>query len=74
MIKIKIIKKDNKDSMIYRERVIAENVDKEIGTIMVDLYNEKHWNTNSNFYLRLVNDSYELRDGFSWTRGKINRK
>lgn len=62
---MKIITKDNFCRDLFTETVIAENVNKVIGEQLVKTWNEKHWDDFSDFYLRLVEDDYELYDGYA---------
>lgn len=62
---LKIIWKDNFGRDLYSEKVVAENVDKYVGQDLVQLHNDKHWHCESNSYLALVEDDYELYDGYA---------
>jgi len=62
---VKIIWKDNFDRDLYSEVVVAENVDKYVGQDLVKLHNDKYWDGQSNSYLALVEDDYELYDGYA---------
>jgi hypothetical protein len=62
---VKIIWKDNFGRDLYSEKVVAENVDKHVGQELVKLHNEKHWDGNSDSYLALVENDYELYDGYA---------
>lgn len=62
---MKIIWKDNFGRDLYTEKVVAENVDKYVGQVLVDLHNDKFWNGHSDSYLALVEDDYELYDGYA---------
>ncbi|MCR8641412.1 hypothetical protein NV379_01970 [Paenibacillus sp. N1-5-1-14] len=62
---MKIVKKDNFNRDLFSEIVFAENVNRVIGEEMVKLWNEKYWNGNSEYYLKLVDDDYELYDGYA---------
>jgi hypothetical protein len=61
---MKIVTKDNFDRDLFTEEVIAENVNKVIGTQMVELWNDTNWNEKSSYYLELVEDTYEPYDGW----------
>lgn len=62
---MKIITKDNYCRDLFTEQVIAENVNNYIGQQMVKEWNEKYWHENSDIYLALVEDDYELYDGYA---------
>lgn len=62
---LKIVTKDNFGSALFKEKVIAENVNVVIGQQMVKEWNEKYWTEQSDFYLELVADDYVLYDGYS---------
>lgn len=62
---MKIITKDNFCRDLFTETVIAENVNKYIGEEMVKLWNDKFWSSQSDYYLALVEDDYELYDGYA---------
>lgn len=62
---MKIITKDNFSRDLFTEQVVAENVNKYIGEQLVKQWNEKHWNEQSDYYLELVEDDYELYDGYA---------
>lgn len=61
---MKIITKDNFGRDLFIEHEIAENVNEFIGEQMVNAWNDKHWNEHSDFYLALVEDDYELYNGY----------
>lgn len=61
---MKIIIKDNFGRDLFIEHEIAENVNEVIGEQMVNTWNDKHWNEHSDFYLALVEDNYELYNGY----------
>lgn len=61
---MKIVTKDNFGRDLYTEVVVAENVNEYLGQELVDLYNKKHWNEYSKEYLALVEDDYELYNGY----------
>lgn len=61
---MKIITKDNFCRDYFKEDVVATNVNHYYGKVFVDSYNEKHWNEHSQVYLALVEDDYELYDGY----------
>lgn len=62
---MKIITKDNFCRDLFTEQVIAENVNRFIGEQLVKLWNDKHWTEHSDCYLALVEDDYELYDGYA---------
>lgn len=62
---MKIITKDNFDRDLFREIVVAENVSKYLGEQLVNAWNDKYWNDHSDWYLKLVEDDYELFDGYA---------
>lgn len=62
---MKIITKDNFCRDLFTETIVAENVNKAIGEQLVKTWNDKHWDDNSDYYLALVEDDYELYDGYA---------
>ncbi|MCP1159349.1 hypothetical protein [Bacillus infantis] len=62
---MKIITKDNFGRELFREKVIAENVNEVIGEQLVNKWNDKYWTEQSDFYLKLVEDDYILYDGYA---------
>lgn len=62
---MKIVIKDNFGRDLYSEMVVAENVSKYFGEQLVELHNEMYWNEHSYHYLALVEDDYELYDGYA---------
>ena len=66
---MKIVTKSNYNEELYVEKVIAENVDKYFGELLVKEYNNRYWNENSGDYLALVEDSYECYDGYKVVYG-----
>lgn len=62
---MKIVTKDNFNRDLFTEKVVAENVDNTIGKQLVREWNNKHWNEQSDFHLSLVEDDYELYDGYA---------
>jgi hypothetical protein len=62
---MKIITKDNFDRDLFAEKVIAENVNETIGKQLVQTWNYQYWMEDSDFYLALVEDEYELYDGYA---------
>jgi hypothetical protein len=62
---MKIITKDNFCRDYFTEQLIAENVNEFLGKQMVETWNNKHWNDHSDYYLELVEDDYELYDGYA---------
>ncbi|WP_336124965.1 hypothetical protein [Niallia taxi] len=62
---MKIITKDNFCRDLFTEKVIAENVNELIGKELVKEWNNRHWNDHSDYYLALVEDDYELYDGYA---------
>lgn len=62
---MRVITKDNFCRDLFTEQVVAENVNEVIGAELVKTWNEKHWNERSDFYLALVDDNYELHDGYA---------
>lgn len=61
---MKIITKDNFDRDLFIEMVVAENVNEVMGKQLVEQWNNKYWNDNSDFYLKLVEDDYKLYNGY----------
>jgi hypothetical protein len=62
---LKIVTKDNFSRDLFTEQVIAENVNEFIGKQLVKEWNDKHWTEQSDYYLELVEDDYELYDGYA---------
>jgi hypothetical protein len=62
---MKIITKDNFCRDYYTETVIAENVNEFFGKQLVQQWNDKYWHEHSDHYLELVEDDYELYDGYA---------
>lgn len=62
---MKIVTKDNFCRDYFTEQVIAENVNEFIGKQLVNEWNEKYWNGQLDAYLELVEDDYELYDGYA---------
>lgn len=62
---MKVVTKDNFCRDLFTEQTIAENVNKFIGKQMVKAWNDKFWNDTSDYYLALVEDDYELYDGYA---------
>lgn len=62
---MKIVTKDNYGRDLFTEKVIAENVNRVIGEQLVEQWNEKYWQEQSQYYLLLVEDDYELYDGYA---------
>ena len=62
---MKIITRDNFCRDLFSEQVIAENVKESIGRQLVEEWNDKHWHEHADFYLKLVDDDYELYDGYA---------
>lgn len=62
---MKVITKDNFGRDLFAEKVIAENVNETYGKELVKLWNDKHWDDHSDSYLALVEDDYELYDGYA---------
>ncbi|MCP1159307.1 MULTISPECIES: hypothetical protein [Bacillus] len=62
---MKIITKDNFCRDYFTEELIAENVNQYLGEQMVKEWNDRHWDEQSSYYLALVEDDYELYDGYA---------
>ncbi|MEX0596235.1 MAG: hypothetical protein WD512_07020 [Candidatus Paceibacterota bacterium] len=62
---MKIITKDNFGRDLFIEKVIAENVNEFIGKELVEQWNDKYWRSDSQYYLGLAEDDYELYDGYA---------
>lgn len=62
---MKIITKDNFDRDIFKEYVVAESVNRYYGEELVEAHNDKYWTGVSDTYLALVEDDYELYDGYA---------
>lgn len=65
MIKLKIITKDNFSRDLFTEQIVVKNVNEYFGRQLVKLWNDEYWHEHSNFYLELVEDDYELYDGYA---------
>lgn len=62
---MKIITKDNFNRDLFTEKVIAENVNEYFGKQFVGGWNDRYWTEHSDIYLALVEDDYELYDGYA---------
>jgi hypothetical protein len=62
---LKIVTKDNFSRDLFTEQVIAENVNEHIGKQLVKEWNNKYWDEYCQWYLELVDDDYELYDGYA---------
>lgn len=62
---MKIVTKDNFGRDLFKEKVIAEKVNEVIGEQLVEQWNDKYWTESSDYYLKLVEDEYELYDGYA---------
>lgn len=62
---MKIIMKDNFSRDLFTEQIVAENVNEYIGRQLVKLWNERYWDEQSDYYLELVEDDYELFNGYA---------
>lgn len=62
---MKIIMKDNFSRDLFAEQIVAENVNEYIGKQLVKQWNERYWHEQSDYYLELVEDDYELYDGYA---------
>lgn len=62
---MKIITKDNFNRDLFAEKVVAENVNEFFGKQLVQEWNYKYWTEHSDIYLDLVEDDYELYDGYA---------
>jgi len=62
---MKIVTKDNFDRDVFEEQLVAENVNKYFGEQLVELHNERYWKEHSDSYLTLVEDDYELYNGYA---------
>lgn len=62
---MKIITKDNFCRDYYTETVVAENVNEFMGKQLVDKWNKSYWTEQSDYYLELVDDNYEIFDGYA---------
>ena len=58
---MKIVTKSNFCLDNYNEVLVAENVDKHIGNELVTEWNVKYLDDRSDYYLKLVEDDYELQ-------------
>jgi hypothetical protein len=62
---MKIVTKDNFSRDLFTETVVAENVNEVLGKELVRAWNDIYWNDFSQYYLELVEDDYELYDGYA---------
>lgn len=62
---MKIITKDNFSRDLFTEQIVAENVSEYIGKQLVEQWNKRYWHEQSDYYLELVEDDYELYDGYA---------
>lgn len=62
---MKIITKDNFSRGLFAEQIVAENVNEYIGKQLVEQWNKRYWHEQSDYYLELVEDDYELYDGYA---------
>ena len=62
---MKIVCTSNFNLDLYQEQVVAENVNVFFGKELVDTWNQKHATGGGPDYLRLVEDDYELYDGYA---------
>lgn len=67
---MKIVTKDNFCRDLFKEDIIAENVNEFIGKQMVKEWNNRHWDSHSDYYLELVNDNYVPYDGYKELYGE----
>lgn len=58
---MKVVTKSNFDLDNYNEVLVAENVHKYIGRELVTEWNVKYLDDRSDYYLKLVEDDYELQ-------------
>lgn len=61
---MKIITKDNFNRDLFIEQVVADNVNELIGRQLVEQWNYKYFHEKSEIYLELVDDEYELYNGY----------
>lgn len=61
---MKIIKKDNLDRKLFVEKVVVYNINELVGSKVVKQWNSKYFYENPQFYLELVDDDYELYNGY----------
>ena len=66
---MKIITRSNFDLELYREEVVAENVNEYIGKQLIETWNFKYQNDSSLEYLALVEDDYVPNDGYKELMG-----
>ena len=66
---MKIITRSNFDLELYREEVVAENVNEYIGKQLIETWNFKYQNDSSLEYLALVEDDYVPYDGYKELMG-----
>lgn len=62
---MKIVTKDNFGKDLFKEEIVAENVNETLGVELVEQWNNNYWHEHSNIYLELVADDYELYDGYA---------
>lgn len=61
---MKIVTSDNFGRDLFQEILVVENVNKVLGEQMVEEWNKKYWDEDSDHYLKLVEDDYELYNGY----------
>lgn len=61
---MKIVTKDNFGKDLFEEQLVAENVNKFYGEELVKSHNDRYWKSESSSYLALVEDDYELYNGY----------
>lgn len=62
---MKIVTKDNFCKDLFKEEIVAENVNETLGLELVEQWNNIYWHEHSEIYLELVSDDYELYDGYA---------
>lgn len=62
---MKIIAASNYDLDLFKEIVVAENVSEQFGKEMVKAWIKVHAHDHNPYFLRLVDDDYELYDGYA---------
>lgn len=67
---MKIITKSNFDEEVYKEEIVATNVNEVVGKQMVDQWNNKYQGEYSDDYLALVEDDYVEYDGYKEVYGE----
>lgn len=69
---MKIITKSNFGEELYKELIVATNVNEVVGKQMVEQWNDKYQSDYSDDYLALVEDDYVEYDGYKEVYGEVD--